>query len=103
MRQNVRLQDLCATFDRAWYIELEPESSPVVAFAMKLETANEPLFLEVEEAKRFLLVMAHCGFSSQRCQRSGCAELSLRRRALCEAHWGFPSYPTRGHRSRSSS
>src|ERR1700756_4697054 len=88
MRQNVRLQDLCATFDRAWYVELEPESSPFVAFAMKLETTNEPLILEVEEAKRFLLVMAHCGFSSQRCQRSGCAELRLRRLARCEARIG---------------
>jgi hypothetical protein len=29
---------------------------------MKFETSNEPLFLEVEEAKRFLLVMAHRGF-----------------------------------------
>src|ERR1700756_5771026 len=89
MRQNVRLQDLCATFDRAWYVELEPESSPFVAFAMKLETTNEPLILEAEEANRFLLVMAHSGFSSQRCQRSGCAELRLRGRALCEAHWAF--------------
>jgi len=66
MRQNVRLQDLCATFDRAWYVEFEPESSPFVAFAMKLETTNEPLFLEVEEAKRFLLLIAHGGLSSQR-------------------------------------
>ena len=79
MRQNVRLQDLCATIERAWYVELEPESSPFVALAMKLETTNEPLFLEVEETKRFLLVIAHC-------QRSGCAELGLRGRALCEAH-----------------
>lgn len=85
MRQNVRLQNLCATFDRAWYVELEPESSPFVAFAMKFETTNEPLFLEVEEAKRFVLVIAHCGFSSNRCQSSGCAELGLRGRALCEA------------------
>jgi hypothetical protein len=52
MRQNVRLQDFCATFNRAWYVELEPESSPCVAFAMKLETTTEPLFLEVEEAKQ---------------------------------------------------
>ena len=79
MRQNVRLQDLCATFNRAWYVEPEPESSPFVAFAMKLETTNESLFLEVDEAKRFLLVIAHC-------QRSGCADLALRERALCEAH-----------------
>jgi len=50
MRQNVRLQDLCATFSWTWYVELEPESPPVVAFAMKLETTNEPLFLEIEEA-----------------------------------------------------
>jgi hypothetical protein len=50
--------DLCATFDRAWYVELEPESSPFVAFAMKVETTNEPVFFEVEEAKRFLLLMA---------------------------------------------
>ena len=64
MRQNVRLQDLCATFNRGRYVELEPESSPFVAFAMKLETTNEPLFPEVEEAKRFLLLIAHCGFSS---------------------------------------
>ena len=76
MRQNVRLQDLCATIERAWYVELEPESLPFVAFAMKLETTNEPPFLEVEEAKRFLLLIAHCGFSSQRCQGSGCAELA---------------------------
>jgi hypothetical protein len=55
---------LCATFDRAWYVELEPEFSSFVAFAMKLETTNEPRFLEVEEAKRFLLLIAHCGFSS---------------------------------------
>ena len=79
MRQNVRLQDLCATFNRAWYVELEPESSPFVALAMKLETTNEPLFLEVEETKRFLLVIAHC-------QRFGCADLALREGALCEAH-----------------
>ena len=43
---------------------------------MKLETTNESLFLEVDEAKRFLLLIAHCGFSSQRCQRSGCADLA---------------------------
>jgi hypothetical protein len=86
MRQNVRLQDPCATFDRAWYVEFEPESSTFVAFAMKLETTNEPLFLEVEEVKRFLLVMARCGFSSQRCQRSGCADLPCVDCALCEPH-----------------
>src|SRR6516162_2092440 len=103
MRQNVRFQDLCATFNRARYVELEPESSPFVAFAMKLETTTEPLFPEVKEAKRFLLLIAHCGFSSQRCQRSGCAELRLRGRALCETHWGFPSHPIHGHRSKSSS
>jgi hypothetical protein len=62
MRQNARLQDLCATFNRAWYVELEPKSSPFVAFAMKSETTNEPLFLEVEEAKRFLLLVDYCGF-----------------------------------------
>ena len=62
MRQNVRLQDLCATFNRARYVELEPESSPFVAFAMKLETTTEPLFPEVEEAKRFLLVMPIVAF-----------------------------------------
>ena len=71
MRQNVRLQDLCATFNRARYVELEPESSPFVAFAMKLETTNEPLFPEVEEAKRFLSLIAHCGFSSNDAKRSG--------------------------------
>ena len=73
------LEDLCATFKRAWYVELEPESSSFVALAMKLGTTNEPLFPEVAEAKRFLLVIAHC-------QRSGCADLALRERALCEAH-----------------
>jgi len=62
MGQNVPLQDLCATISRAWYVEPEPEPSPFVALAMKLETTNEPLFLEVEEAKRLLLVMVHCGF-----------------------------------------
>lgn len=51
-------------------------------FATKLETTNEPLFLEVEEAKRFLLLIALRDFSSQRCQRSGCAELRLRGRAV---------------------
>src|SRR5581483_6376347 len=74
MRQNVRLQDLCATSNRAWYVELEPESSPFVAFVMRLETINEPLFIKVEEAKRFLLLIARCGFSSQRCK-----EVRLRR------------------------
>ena len=65
---------------------------------MKLEeTTNEPLFLEVEEAKRFLLLIAQRGFSSQRCQRSDCVELRLRGRALCVAHWGFPSYTTRAN------
>jgi hypothetical protein len=53
MQQNVRLQDLCATFDRAWYVELEPESSPVVAFTIKLETTNELLFLEFEKQSDF--------------------------------------------------
>src|SRR6185437_8258470 len=47
---------------------LNLKSSPFVAFAIKLETTNEPLFLEVEEAKRFLLLIAHCGFSSRRCK-----------------------------------
>jgi hypothetical protein len=41
----------------------------------EVETANEPLFLEVEEAKRFLLVIAQF-------QRSGCVDLALRERAL---------------------
>jgi hypothetical protein len=40
---NLRVQHLCATFDRACYVELEPDSSPSVAPAMKLETTNEPL------------------------------------------------------------
>src|SRR5215471_11501284 len=48
--------------------------SPFVAFAMKLETTNEPLFLEVEEAKRVLLLIAHCGLSFRRCK-----EVRLRR------------------------
>src|SRR5215472_4819339 len=103
MRQNVRLQDLCATSNRAWYVELEPESSPFVAFAMKLETTNEPLFLEVEEAKRFLLLIAHCGFSSQRCQRVRLRRTTPAWTCAVRGDWGFPSYPTRGHRSKSSS
>jgi hypothetical protein len=61
------LEDLCTTFNRVWSFELEPGSLPFVAFAMKLETTNEPLFPEVEDAKRFLLVIAHRGFSSQPC------------------------------------
>ena len=54
------------------HVELEPKSSPSVASRRRWRH-QRTLFLEVEEANRFLLLTAHCGFSSQRCQRSGSA------------------------------
>ena len=77
MRQKFPLQHLCAAFDRAWYVELEPESTPFATFAMKLETSNEPRFLEVEEAKRFSLLIAIVAFRPNDAKRSGRAELRL--------------------------
>ena len=46
-------RSLCRDLYRAWCVELEPESSPFVAFAMKLETTDEPLSLKLRKQSNF--------------------------------------------------
>jgi hypothetical protein len=82
----------CTSCGQAWYIELEPEPSPIIAFAMKLDEMRQPGKGELKSAQAFLLVLAHLGFSSERCRKQGCENPTLRGRALCQLHWSFPAY-----------
>jgi hypothetical protein len=82
----------CQSCGQVWYVELEPESSPIVAFAMKLDDMRRPDAAELKSAQAFLLALAHLGFSSERCRAERCENPALRGRALCHLHWGFPAH-----------
>lgn len=82
----------CESCGQAWYIELEPEPSSIVTFAMKLDEWRQVGEAELKSTQAFLLVLAHLGFSAERCRRQGCENPALRGRALCHLHWGFPAY-----------
>ena len=80
----------CEICGQAWYVELEPEQTPTVAFALKRDDTSRPGGDELSSARIFLLVLAHGGFSTDRCCSAGCNNFALRGRALCHLHWGFP-------------
>lgn len=82
----------CGSCAQAWYVELEPEQTPTVAFALKLDDLNRPRDVEVRSAQSCLVVLAHNGFSTDRCRQQQCDNFALRGRALCHLHWGFPAY-----------
>src|ERR1700761_7116875 len=49
----------CESCGQAWYVELEPEQTPTVAFALKREDTSRPGDQELNSARSFLLVLAH--------------------------------------------
>lgn len=79
----------CLVCEQCWYIECSPEQSPSPIFAIKVsEIDAHPSEAVIYAAKSKLCVMAHGGFSTEKCRTLGCQHPALIGRALCHLHIG---------------
>ncbi|QCA06216.1 hypothetical protein EGO56_14220 [Pantoea vagans] len=81
----------CLECGQEWYIECSPEQTPFPAFAFKVnELMRLPSENEVQAAKQYLCILAHGGFSSEKCRMAGCKNHKVLGRELCHLHIPFP-------------
>lgn len=59
----------CIACGQAWYFECAPDESTFPLFGIKLECVEQKLSkYEVEAKKDFIIILAHNGFESSKCQ-----------------------------------
>lgn len=81
----------CAECGQPWYIEGTPEEYPSSIFALKAsEITLPPSDEQVKAAKNYLCILAHGGFSSEKCSSMSCQNYKLLGRELCHLHITFP-------------
>jgi hypothetical protein len=76
----------CRSCQQWWYVECTPEDTISPLFAMKCKSESTPSASEILGHKNRLCVLAHGGHESSPCRISGCTNLKLRGREICELH-----------------
>ncbi|AYM76636.1 hypothetical protein D9M09_13145 [Janthinobacterium agaricidamnosum] len=77
----------CKICLQKWYVECAPEQTSWPVFAMKDMTGKLTAHSAgVAAQKAFLEVLAHGGFSEERCLFKHCSGLTLNGRFVCYAH-----------------
>lgn len=81
----------CKECGQRWYIYLDSDESPSPWLAIKHDDLEIPLTdEEIEAEKQFLTILAHNGFESGLCRKSGCKNLKLKGKELCNIHLTLP-------------
>ena len=77
----------CTICSQKWYVECAPEQTTWVVFAMK-DAAGDLTWKSpsVAAQRAFLELLAHRGFSEDRCLFKNCTGLALNGRLVCYAH-----------------
>ena len=78
---------VCKICSQKWYVECAPEQTTWPLFSMKDVTGKlTEKSAGVAAQKAFLEVLAHGGFSEERCLFKNCTGLALNGRFVCYAH-----------------
>lgn len=81
----------CKKCRQRWYIYLDSDESPSPWLAIKHDALENPLTdQEIEAEKQFLTILAHNGFAAELCRTSGCKNLKLKGKELCNIHLTLP-------------
>jgi len=81
----------CKGCGQAWYIYLDGDESPSPWLAIKVAEVSTSLCeTDIRAEKEFLTILAHNGFESDNCRVSGCKNLKLKGKELCNVHLSLP-------------
>lgn len=80
----------CNECGQAWYFECTPEEYTSPIFGIKLANINTKIRdNEINAIKQFLIVLAHEGFSKNKCRHMFCSSYALNGLEVCLNHLGF--------------
>jgi len=81
---------VCSECEQAWYFECYPDTPTAPILGIKLSDVNQTLSQNrINSIKQFLVVLAHEGFSENKCIHKGCMDYSLNGINLCLNHFGY--------------
>ena len=81
----------CKECGQAWYIYLDSEESPSPWLAIKVAGVSASLSeTDIRAEKELLTILAHNGFEPDGCRISGCKNLKLNGKELCNVHLSLP-------------
>jgi len=85
---------VCAECQQSWYFECYPEKPTYPIFGVKIPSINKMLSQnKINSIKQFLIVLAHEGFSENKCIHKGCMDYSLNGIKVCLNHFGYKFSP----------
>lgn len=80
----------CLQCSQKWYFECYPSTPTAPIFGIKVSDLNKQLSQNyINCIKQFLVVLAHDGFSENKCIHKGCYNYSLNRIKVCLNHFGY--------------
>ncbi|WEV50134.1 hypothetical protein OZX61_12415 (plasmid) [Acinetobacter sp. ESL0695] len=86
---------ICAECQQPWYFECYPDTLTYPIFGIKISDINKILNQnQINSIKQFLVVLAHEGFSENKCIYKGCMDYSLKGIKVCLNHFGYKFIPT---------
>lgn len=81
---------VCDECGQAWYFECAPVECTYPVFGIKLPNINTKIRdNEINAIKQFLIVLAHEGFSKNKCRHMFCSNYALNGLEVCLNHLGF--------------
>ncbi|AXQ23789.1 hypothetical protein BEN71_17715 [Acinetobacter wuhouensis] len=80
----------CVECQQPWYFECYPDTPTNPIFGIKLIDIKQTLSQnQINSIKQFLVVLAHEGFSENKCIHKGCMDYSLKGIKVCLNHFGY--------------
>lgn len=77
----------CQSCGQSWYIECAPDEMTFPLFGIKLQSNEHRLSEnEIFAKKKFITILAHNGFDSEKCRHLGCDNYKLNGKQLCHNH-----------------
>lgn len=81
---------ICSECQQKWYFECYPETPTFPIFGIKMLNTTSILSQnKINSIKQFLVVLAHEGFSENKCIHKGCMNYSLNEAKVCLNHFGY--------------
>ena len=85
---------VCSECQQAWYFECYPETPTGPIFGIKIPDMSQVLSQNrINSIKQFLVILAHEGFSENKCIHNGCMDYSLNGIKVCLNHFGYNFSP----------
>lgn len=77
----------CKCCGQAWYLECAPDEMTFPLFGIKLQSTEQRLSKdEIDAKKKFITLLVHNGFDSEKCRCAGCNTYRLNGKELCYDH-----------------